>query len=138
MRSILFDSDVLLDVLMRRPSFLAASAAALEAAVGGETVAYVSAHAVTTMSYMLRRQIGSNQTRVLLADLLSRLQVAPVGDNTIREALFSPVSDFEDAVCDAAAAGVGAEVIVTRNVADFARGRVPALLPEDLLVRLAP
>lgn len=51
-------------------------------------------------------------------------QVAPITDAVIRRALASPLTDFEDAVCHAAADEVNAVVIVTRNVSDFAKGAI--------------
>lgn len=133
MRRVLYDTNVLLDVLQARPQHLAASAAALSLVEAGRVEGYVAAHAVTTVAYLLQRQVGAARSRVLLADLLSRLQVAPVADRTIRMALAGTFRDFEDAVCHAAAAEAGAEMIVTRNVQDFVAGTVPAVLPETLL-----
>lgn len=51
-------------------------------------------------------------------------------DVMIREVLGSSFKDFEDAVTHAAASTVGAVVIVSRNIRDFASGKVPAVLPE--------
>ena len=64
-------------------------------------------------------------------------QVADVTERTVLTALAGAFHDFEDAVCHAAALEVGAELIVTRNLADFAAGTVPAVLPEMLLASLA-
>jgi hypothetical protein len=52
----------------------------------------------------LRRQIGSEAARELLARLLQRIQVASVTDEVIRQALLQiPIKDFEDAVTSVAA-----------------------------------
>ena len=69
--------------------------------------------------------------------LLQRIQVASVTDEIIRQALQSPVTDFEDAVTSAAANAAGLEVIVTRNISDFATSLVPAMLPEEFLATLS-
>jgi predicted nucleic acid-binding protein len=130
---VLYDTNVLLDVLQARQPHLAASAAALNLADTGQVEGYVAAHAVTTLAYLLQRQAGATRSQVILADLLSRLHVAAVTDRTIRTALAGPFRDFEDAVCHAAALEAGAELIVTRNVEDFAAGAVPAVLPEVLV-----
>lgn len=133
MRRVLYDTNVLLDVLQARPPHVAASAAALNLVESGRVEGYVSAHAVTTVAYLIQRQVGAAMSRVILADLLSQLHVAAVTDRTIRTALAGAFRDFEDAVCHAAALEAGAEMIVTRNVADFVAGTVPAVLPETLL-----
>ena len=58
------------------------------------------------------------------------MRVAPVTDDVVRQALTSRINDFEDAVCHAAALESDLSMIVTRNIADFSKGKVPAVLPE--------
>lgn len=130
MKRVLFDTNVLLDVLLRREPHFSASAAALDAVGQGTVEGYIAGHAVTTLAYLLERQLGSKKSRAVLFDLLSRMRVAPVTDAAIRQACNSPLNDFEDAVCHAAALEAGASLIVTRNIADFAKAEIPAVLPE--------
>jgi predicted nucleic acid-binding protein len=134
---VLYDTNVLLDVLQARQPHVAASALALDLVEAKRVEGYVAAHAVTTIAYLLQRRVGAARSRVILADLLSRLQVAAVTERTIRTALAGAFRDFEDAVCHAAALEAGAELIVTRNVADFGAGTMPAVLPETLLAAFA-
>ncbi|WP_246564083.1 PIN domain-containing protein [Leptothoe spongobia] len=84
----------------------------------------------------MRRQTGSQKARELLSVLLERLQIASVTDSVIRAALQSSVSDFEDAVTVVAANAADVDVIVTRNISDFADVTVPAMLPQDFLATL--
>jgi predicted nucleic acid-binding protein len=128
-RRALFDTNVILDVLLRREPHFAASAAALDVVARGGVEGYLAGHAVTTVAYLLQRQLGAVGSRAVLADLLSQLRVAPVTDGVVRRALVSPLRDFEDAVCDAAAGEADAELIVTRNDADFGGSAVAAVLP---------
>lgn len=44
--------------------------------------------------------------------------------------------DFEDAVQSVTAGRVRADYIVTRNVKDFVKSRVPALTPSELIARI--
>ena len=134
MRRVLFDSDVLLDVLAQRQPFVATSAQALNTVIKPEVQGYVSGHAVTNIFYILRRHVGSERARELLLRLLQHLQVADVTDEVIRSALQSSVTDFEDAVTIEAANAAGVEVIVTRNISDFVASSISAVLPEDFLV----
>lgn len=136
MRRVLFDSDVLLDVLAQRQPFVVASAQALNTVTQSQVQGYVSGHAVTNIFYILRRQIGSEAARELLSRLLQHIQVASVTDEIIRAALQSSITDFEDAVTSEAANATRVEVIVTRNTADFVASSVPAVLPEEFLVML--
>ena len=130
MKRVLYDTNVLLDVLLKREPHFAASAVALDAVGKSKVEGYIAGHAVTTLAYLLQRQLGSAKGRTVLADLLSKMRVAPVTDAAVRRALVGPFSDFEDAVSHAVAQEVGVSVIVTRNVRDFAKGSIPAVLPE--------
>jgi len=91
---------------------------------------YIAGHAVTTLAYLLQRELGAAKSRSVLSSLLSKMRVAPVTDAGIRQALSSPFKDFEDAVSHAAAQEARVSVIVTRNVGDFAKGMISAVLPE--------
>jgi predicted nucleic-acid-binding protein len=137
LKRVLFDSDVLLDVLAQRQPFVIASAQALNTVTQEQVQGYVSGHAVTNIFYILRRQIGSEAARELLSRLLQRIQVASVTDEVIRQALQSSMTDFEDAVTSAAANVAGLEMIVTRNTSDFVTSSVPAIMPEDFLATLS-
>nr|WP_267871723.1 PIN domain-containing protein [Nostoc sp. CHAB 5715] len=137
MKRVLFDSDVLLDILAQRQPFVAASARALNTVMQNQVQGYVSGHAVTNIFYILRRQVGNEVARELLAKLLQHLQVASVTDEVIRQALNSPIKDFEDAVTSAAALTAGLEIIMTRNTPDFVASLVPAMLPDEFLTMLS-
>jgi len=133
LRQVLFDSDVLIDVLAQRQPFVTASAQALSRVTQPEVQGFVSGHAVTNIFYILRRQVGSETAQELLSRLLQHLQVASVTDEVIRAALQSLMTDFEDAVTSEAANAAGVEVIVTRNTPDFAASAIPTVLPEEFL-----
>jgi len=133
LRRVLFDSDVLLDVLAQRQPFVATSAQALNRVTRPQVQGYVAGHAVTNIFYILRRQVGGEAARELLSRLLQQLQIANVTDKVIRAALQSSLTDFEDAVTSEAANAAGVEVIVTRNTSDFVASTIPAVLPEAFL-----
>lgn len=137
MKRVLFDSDVLLDVLARRQPFVVASAQALNSVTQEQVEGYVSGHAITNIFYILRRQIGNDTARKLLSTLLERIQVANITDEVIRAALQSPMKDFEDAVTSEAALAAGLDIILTRNIADFVASPVPVMLPEEFVVTLS-
>jgi predicted nucleic-acid-binding protein len=137
LRRILFDSDVLLDVLAQRQPFVVASAQALNTATQVQVQGYIAGHAVTNIFYILRRQVGREAARELVSTVLQRIQVASVTDEVIRAALESSITDFEDAVTVEAANAASVEIIVTRNTSDFVASSVPAVLPEEFLSMLS-
>ena len=134
---LLIDTNVVLDLLMRRRPFSPAAAKVFKLVRSGGVEAYLSAHAITTIDYVLRKVMPQDQRRTTLIRLLSRVSVAPLDQAVIQEALVSNLRDFEDAVTYAAAVAISAEFIVTRNGKDFANGTIPALDPELFLAQIA-
>ena len=136
MKRVLFDCDVVLDVLLKRQPFFLTSAQVLDAVVTEKIEGYLAGHAVTNIYYMLRRQRGRELAHQELSKLLQHLLVVIVTDAVIRAALQSAMSDFEDAVASEAAKAAGLDLVVTRNFTDFATSPIPALSPNDLLKML--
>jgi len=136
LKQVLFDSHILLDVLLNRQPFVVASARALNTVATEQCHGYLSGHAVTNLYSILRRQLGRSTAHETLTRLLQRLQVASVTDSVIRVALQSSIVDFEDAVTHEAAKAADLELIVTRNISDFAASSIAAILPANLLEAL--
>lgn len=130
---VLFDTNVILDVVLERSPFYHSSALALSRTSSPRLSGLVSAHAIPTIAYIVRRTRTAKDVRRILESLLSGLGVAAVTEAGIRRALISPLADFVDAVTLAAAEECQANYIVTRNTRDFARGSVRAILPEIVL-----
>lgn len=137
MKQVLFDSDVLLDVLLNRHPFVIDSAKALNTVATDQVEGYLAGHAVTNLYYIMRRQLSSSVAHEKLKLLLQRIQVASVTDSVIRAALQSQMTDFEDAVTSEAAQAAQINLIVTRNISDFEKSSVSALLPGKLLELLS-
>jgi predicted nucleic acid-binding protein len=137
LKKVLFDSDVLLDVLLNRHPFIVDSAQALNTVVTEQIKGYLAGHAVTNLYYIMRRQLNSAITHKKLNQLLQRIEVASVTDNIIRSALQNPMPDFEDAVTSEAAYAAQIDLIVTRNISDFEKSPVFAILPGKLIEMLS-
>jgi predicted nucleic acid-binding protein len=130
---VVFDTNVLLDVLADRQPYAEVSSRALDLARLGLVDGFVAGHAIATLAYLLSRDVGFGPARQILASLLVHLEIAPLTDAVVRRSLTSTLDDLEDAMVSAAAQGVDAGVIVTRNLRDFRGGPVAALSPAELL-----
>jgi predicted nucleic acid-binding protein len=130
MRRILFDTNVVLDVLLDRQPYVEASSAAWAAVETGISEGMLAAHAVTTIHYLVRKEVGNTKARRIITAILRVFGVAAVDGAVVQEALQLPLSDFEDAVTAAAARLAGCECIVTRDPKGFRGSPVRALTPE--------
>ena len=133
---VLIDLNVILDVLQRREPHFAASAHVLACAETGRIEAYLAAHSLTTLFYLLARDLSADRARVILGDLLRFLAVAGIDQETVEEALELPYTDSEDAVQMVAATQAGAEYLITRNATGYKAGPLRALQPAELLALL--
>jgi len=106
-RRLLFDLNVVLDVLLDRPPHAAAAAAIWAAAERKQVDGLITAHGVTTNFCIAARQRDAAYARRVVGDLLTVFRVALVDHAVIRRALTLGWRDFEDAVCAAAAEATG-------------------------------
>lgn len=107
-----------------------ATAAVWAAVEAGSAEGLLAAHAVTTIHYLARKEIGSAKAKEILSAILRVFGIAPVNAMVIQEALQVPSTDFEDAVTAAAARQARCDHIVTRDPKGFRRSPVPSLTPE--------
>jgi predicted nucleic acid-binding protein len=130
MKRILFDTNVILDVLLDRQPHAEASASIWAAIETGAAEGMLAAHAVTTIHYLVRKERGSVRAKRIVSAILRVFKVASVDGEVVQEALHLPFSDFEDAVTSAAARLSDCDYIVTRDPKGFRNSPVRALTPE--------
>ena len=135
---VLFDINVLLDVLQKREPFYQVSAQVLSLSENGVIEGFISAHSVTTLMYLLTKDKSSELARVVLTSLLQFLKVAKVDQSTIEQSLNLSYRDYEDAVQVIAALQSNLDFLVTRNPRDFPLSPVPVLQPVELLKIIQP
>jgi predicted nucleic acid-binding protein len=130
----MLDLNVLLDVLQKREPHYRVSAAIVERVVNGEERGALSAHAVTTVYYLVNRYADRAVADGALSWLLQHLYVCPIGREELERARSLEWPDFEDAVVAVAAGRADCTTIVTRNVKDFRASPVPAMTPQEYLL----
>jgi predicted nucleic acid-binding protein len=134
---ILVDTDVLIDVALDRAPHAEAAGALLDALEARPGTGCIAWHSVANFYYLVSPARGRADARAFVVDLVAFLEVAPTGTESVRQAARMPLKDFEDALQVAAALASGAEVIATRNVADYREAPVPAASPASVLRALA-
>ena len=133
---ILLDTDVLLDIALRREPWVNDSGRVLNLCEARVLPGFVAWHTVSNVFYLVRHRAGGS-ARPYIKDLLRFVEVAQVGHAQMQLALKLDMSDLEDAMQVAAAAACGADRIVTRNARDFKGSLIPAVTPKELLRELA-
>lgn len=134
--NILFDTNVVLDVLLEREPFASEAALLLSKVERSEISGLLSATTVTTIHYLIARALGPGEAGRHIQSLLSLFMIAPVNRAVLEQALAATFRDFEDAVLHAAAHHAGAQAIVTRNIRDFSKATMPVFMPAELISAL--
>jgi len=128
----LFDTNVVLDVLLNREPHVEVSAAVLSRAETGELTGCICATTVTTIHYLATRVVGTERALGEVRKILSLFEIAPVNRAVLEAALELGFVDYEDAVLHEAARQVLAQGIVTRNPRHFKPAALPVYTPEEL------
>ena len=137
MKRVLVDINVVLDVLLNRQPHVEGSAAVWAAIETGSSEGLLAAHAVTTIHYLIRKDLGAAKAKRTISAILRVFRVATVDGPVIQDALELPLPDFEDSVTAAAARLAGCDYIVTREPKGFRESPIRYLTPEAAAPLLA-
>ena len=136
--ALLIDTDVLIDFLAERKPFTANAKRLMSQTKDKGIKTYAAAHSVTNMFYILRKIYPASKLKQRLLDLCNAVSIVEINAALINRVLLNNnFDDIEDCLQAECAKSVKAEYIVTRNVADYSRSAIPAVLPEDLLKMFA-
>ena len=131
---LLIDTNVVLDVLLRREPFSKTAAEVLNLTQRDDVREYVSASAITDIYYIANKQMKDRDAvRNLLKRLLMVVSVVAVSEREIQNALNLAWGDFEDSVQYSVALLNEMDGIVTRNPSDYQEANIRIWLPEQAL-----
>ena len=88
---VLLDTNILLDVLLDREPWAEHSSSILSMADRGEIQGLACATSFTTIFYLLHKELGGDEARSAVSDLLNMLEVASVCRSVLEGAVRSSV-----------------------------------------------
>jgi predicted nucleic acid-binding protein len=130
---VLFDTNVVLDVLLNRRPHASAAVRLFDHVAGKTLEGILGATTVTTIHYLARKAVGTRKAAEHVGTLLGLFDVAAVTRPVLSGALAAGFPDFEDAVLHEAARLAGADGIVTRDPGGFRTTTLSVYTPEELL-----
>jgi predicted nucleic acid-binding protein len=127
---IFLDTNVLLDVYLKRPGSTRVIAACGEPWNGG----FVAVHTLSNAFYLIERQRTRAEAWEFIRDVLAWASVAEIATPDAARTQQMGMNDFEDALQIVAAEGCGADVVVTRNTGDFlGKTALRVVVPKDFV-----
>lgn len=130
---VLFDTNILLDVFLEREVFYEPSAKALSLAERDIIEGWLSGITVTTVYYLLQKNLTGKSADFHLKNLLKIFHIAPVNRAVLEDAIDSKFKDSEDSVLYQSAKHSRLDAILTRNQKDFKNSMLPVYTPKELL-----
>lgn len=129
---ILIDTNILLDVIIRREPHFILSEKIIDLCRQEIINGAIAGHSVLNAMYVLRKYLTLTERKEIFLSLCEFLYVESVDFGKIIQALKDDTfSDFEDCLQTQCALSLHADYIVTRNVKDFAASEIPAVTPEE-------
>ena len=135
---ILFDTNVILDVMLLREPFFQFSTLLLAKVERKNIEGYICSTTVTTIHYLYSKFKSNQEAKEQIKRLLQIFKVFQVDKIALVSALESKFSDYEDSVLYESALREGLDGIVTRNSKDFRFSKIPVYDPEELLKLIIP
>ncbi len=133
---ILFDTNVILDVLLDREPFSSTTAKLFSKVETGEITGYICATTIITLHYLTSKVVGADSALEQINKLMKLFEVAPVNRAVLDAALSSGFKDFEDAVVYESGVNKETQGIVTRDFDCFKKSKINIYSPEELLLML--
>lgn len=132
---VLVDTNVIIDALTSREPWKESAEKIFIMAANSMINMYITASSATDIYYLVKKYLHSaKQAKQVMGKLYSLMGILAVTEDECIDALASAVNDYEDAVIERTAARADMDYIVTRNLSDYQKGMVKAILPEDFIV----
>jgi len=136
LKKIFFDTDVILDISIKRELDIKDSVKLINLVENGLFKGYTSTIIFSNIYYIQRKLIGREVSINFLKNLRLLLTVLNVDDSIIHKALESDFNDFEDAIQYFTAIENSMDCIITRNVNDYKKSTIPVYTPTELLKQI--
>ena len=133
---VFLDTNVLLDIFMRREPYYDASAQVVYACERGQFTGGFTTLSACNIVYALRKQLGSGQAIEAIRQLVRIIEPIGTSAASLLQSLEDPKTDFEDTVQSRCAHEWNADKIITRDKSGFANCVIPVLTPSDFLLQL--
>jgi predicted nucleic acid-binding protein len=134
MKKLFVDTNIVIDLLSRREPFFEEAAELFSLADKKQVELSVSSLTIANTSYALLRQMDSIKAKSVLRKLRLILKVLPLDDKIIGLALNDDTfSDFEDGLQYFTAIEYEQELIITRNLKDFKKSKLPTMTAKQFI-----
>lgn len=130
---IVIDTNIALDVLLKREPFCIHSAEVFKFAEQRKLEAFLTSNSVTDIVYILTKTYDMSTIKKNLVIMFGFIKILNVSASDIMNAFEINTNDFEDAVIIQCASRIKADYIITRNTNDFKASMVESMTAEKFV-----
>ena len=133
---LLIDANVLLDIIMKRLEFIKDSSVIWKLCETGKVKGYISSLTIASIVDIIQKEMDPQKIEEVLSMLSMIFEFTDLCVSDIQQAARMQWNDYEDAIQSATAQRIHADFIITRNIKDFAKSKILAFTPAELLARI--
>ena len=137
MKQVLFDTNVVLDTLLKRTPWEADAAACWQACEDGKIKGCLTATTLTDIFYLARKIKGQDAARDAIRLCLNTFAIGIVDRQALELAIDLPGSDFEDNLQISCATLAKLDLILTRDKNGFKDATILILSPDEFVTQLS-
>lgn len=135
MKKLFIDTNIVIDLLVKREPFYEEAAKLFSLADRKKIILFVSALTFANTNYILSRLNNSTLARDILTKFKVLVTVVDLTDKIIELSLNDKTfSDFEDGLQYYSAIENEADIIITRNFKDFKSSKIPVISAQTYLM----
>jgi predicted nucleic acid-binding protein len=135
-QKILLDTNVILDIALNREPFVVSASLLFDKIDEKSVKAFMSASTITDIFYIMTKAKDKSVARNFVKHSIEIIDIIAIDKEVIKNAIFSDIIDFEDAVQIKAAEINDLDAIITRNKIDFMESKIPVFTPIEFLEEL--
>lgn len=134
MKKLLIDTNIVIDLLAKREQFYSDSARLFSLADKKKVKLSVLSLTIANTNYTLLRKKSSSEAKAILRKFKLIVDVLSLDDKIVGLALNdNDFEDFEDGLQYFSAIENNQDIIITRNLKDFKKSKIPVMTPEQFL-----
>lgn len=133
MKKVFLDTDVMMDFLTKRAPFAVAAMKLMEYSNRKALELNISSLCLSNVYYLISRIENKSKAREKIKGILQLVHTLSVHKSTIEKAVYSNFKDFEDAIQNFCADENGIQIIITRNVKDYAKSNLSIQTPKEFI-----
>ncbi len=133
MKKLLVDTNIIIDLLAKRELFYEPAAQLFSLADQKKVELYVSSLSFANAHYILNCELAESKVREILRRLKVLVKVISFDLKVLDMSLNSDFKDFEDAIQYYSAIESDIDIIITRNLKDFKKYKLPVMTGQQFI-----